>query len=223
MGFRPKSLALTGNVMSQQSHSRPRKHRGLGPSILKASTIAYLVMGIVGFEICWWYHKNVNALLGPIKYNHGSTLAIVLAAVAFLLSFQKLLEDFFASYATFKRRLALMFGGLGWLGVVWLALVSAVGEEILFRGAIQPFLGLWFTSAIFGLLHLDSEGGISAWTIWAFLAGVVLGAVVDTTGSLWPAIFIHFIVNFIGIRSLTRIVLKPIKAGPDVSGGSEGR
>lgn len=206
--------------MAQASNPRSKKNRGLGPAILKASTIAYLVMGVVGFEICWWYHKNFKSLLGPISYKHSTTLGIVVAAVLFLLLFQRLLEDFFASYATFKRRLALMFGGLGWLGVIWLALVSAFGEELLFRGAIQPFLGLWFTSVLFGLLHLDPEGGISAWTIWAVLAGVILGAVVEVTGSLWPAIIIHFVVNFVGIRSLTRIVLKPIKTGPDVSGGS---
>ncbi len=217
-----ESLALTGKVMAQQTNPQPRKNRGLGPSILKASTIAYLVMGIVGFEICWWYHKNVRTLLGDISYNHATTLYIVVAAVAFLLLFQRLMEDFFASYVTFKRRMALMFGGLGWLGVIWLALVSAVGEEILFRGAIQPFLGLWFTSVLFGLLHLDPEGGVSAWTVWAMVAGVILGAVVEVTGSLWPAIMIHFLVNFVGIRALTRIVLKPVKATPDVSGGPGG-
>lgn len=208
--------------MTNQSQPSPKKINHLGRSVLKASTIAYLVMGMIGFEICWWYHQNVKMLLGPLSYNVKTTFTIIVSTVVFLLLVQRLLEDIFASYVTFKRRLAAMFGGLGWLGVLWLALISAVGEEILFRGAIQPFLGLWFTSLLFGLLHLDPEGGISAWTLWAVLAGVLLGAVVQVTGSLWPAIMIHFVVNFIGIRSLTRIVLKPVKASPDVSRGSGG-
>jgi membrane protease YdiL (CAAX protease family) len=41
------------------------------------------------------------------------------------------------------------------------------------------------------------------------LAGVILGAVVNVTGSLWPAIAIHFVVNFIGIRGLSKIDLNP--------------
>jgi membrane protease YdiL (CAAX protease family) len=205
--------------MSQQPQPSPKKRNTLGRSILKASTIAYFVMGLVGFEICWWYHQNVHSLLGSLQYSTKTTISIIVASIAFLLLVQRLLEDLFSSYVTFKRRLAVVFGGLGWLGMLWIALVSAVGEEILFRGAIQPFLGLWFTSLLFGLLHMDPEGGISAWTLWAILAGVVLGSVVNVTGSLWPAIFIHFIINFIGIRSLSRIVLKPVKARPDVSRG----
>lgn len=35
----------------------------------------------------------------------------------------------------------------------WLAFTAAVGEEIAFRGALQPIFGLWLTSAIFALTH----------------------------------------------------------------------
>lgn len=208
--------------MSHQPQPPPKKINTLGRSILRASTVAYVVMGLVGFEICWWYHQNAQTLLGSVKYSSKTTITIILASVAFLLLVQRLMEDLFSSYVTFKRRLAIVFGGLGWLGMLWLAFISALGEEILFRGALQPFLGLWFTSFLFGLLHLDPEGGISAWTLWAILAGVLLGTVVEVTGSLWPSVIIHFIVNFIGIRSLSRIVLKPVKASPDVSGGPGG-
>jgi membrane protease YdiL (CAAX protease family) len=38
---------------------------------------------------------------------------------------------------------------------IWISLFAGVGEEILFRGAIQPLRGLWLTSAIFCLLHIE--------------------------------------------------------------------
>lgn len=181
------------------------KNNSASSELLKVSTVAYLVMAIVGFEICWWYHQNVRALMGPLTYDPLTAGGIVLAAVAFLLLCQRLMEDFFPSYVTFKNRLSQMFGNVGWSGAIWLALISAFSEEILFRGAIQPFLGIWFTSIVFGILHLDPDGGLSAWTFWAVLAGLLLGSVVQVTGSLWPAIAIHFIVNLIGIRSLARL------------------
>jgi membrane protease YdiL (CAAX protease family) len=195
------------------------KGKGQAWSLVKASTIAYSVMAVVGFEICWWYHKSVKTLMGPLTYDHRSTAAIIVAAIVFLMLVQKLMEDFFPTYGAFKRRMSAIFSGLGWFGVFWLALISSFGEELLFRGAIQPFLGLWFTSLVFGLLHLDPEGGVSAWTVWAMLAGVVLGAATEVTGSLWPAVVIHFVINLVGLRSLAKSEPKPMKSTQDIAGG----
>ncbi len=178
------------------------------------STVAYTVMAVVGFEICWWWHQNIQNLLGPIRYNVRDSAIIVVAGIAFLMLLQRVLEDYFPSYKRFKSTLASHLGQFGWLGSFWLALISAVGEELLFRGAIQPFLGLWFTSILFGLLHLDPEEGITAWTIWAIIAGLILGASCDVTGSLWPAMAIHFLINFWGIRSLSKLNVQSTNQKP---------
>ncbi len=37
----------------------------------------------------------------------------------------------------------------------WLAFTAAVGEEIAFRGALQPIFGMWLTSAVFALAHMQ--------------------------------------------------------------------
>jgi membrane protease YdiL (CAAX protease family) len=37
---------------------------------------------------------------------------------------------------------------------LWMSLCAGIGEEILFRGAIQPLLGLWWTGLIFALAHV---------------------------------------------------------------------
>ena len=36
-----------------------------------------------------------------------------------------------------------------------LALAPGIGEELLFRGALQPVLGLGFTAVLFGLVHVQ--------------------------------------------------------------------
>ena len=190
----------TGNqtMASKKIPSTPR-------DLIKITTVAYTVMAVVGFEICWWYHQNVANLLGKPKYEIKAMVVIVVVGILFLHICQRLMDDFFPTYKKFKVTLSTMFSGISWLGAFWLALTSSVAEEILFRGAIQPFLGIWFTSFLFGLLHLDPEGGVSVWTAWAVIAGILLGTAVDVTGSLWPAIVIHFVVNFIGIYSLSKI------------------
>jgi membrane protease YdiL (CAAX protease family) len=175
---------------------------------LRVSTVAYVIMSFVGIEICWWYHKNVRAKFGPITYDLVPLLEIIGASFLFLQICQKAMELFSPSYLVFRSTLAKFFEGVSWRGALWLALVSAFGEEILFRGALQPILGLWLTSIGFGLVHLDPKGGVSVLTAWAMLAGLLLGAMVDVTGSLWPAIFVHFLVNFVGMLGLSKVKVK---------------
>ncbi len=87
---------------------------------------------------------------------------------------------------------------LGDMDTIWewflLAISAAIGEEILFRGALQPVFGLWLTSFIFAFAHI--QYGFSPATVLVFVIGVILGLVrrrYNTT----TAIFVHFAYNFI--------------------------
>ena len=83
------------------------------------------------------------------------------------------------------------------LGPGSLALVAAgagLGEELLFREALQPLLGLWITSALFALVH----GTVLASRSWSALActalllagGIVLGLLYERAGLL-AAVWAH--------------------------------
>ncbi len=39
------------------------------------------------------------------------------------------------------------------LNPLWIALAAGLGEELLFRGALQPLLGIWATSVLFVVAH----------------------------------------------------------------------
>ena len=45
---------------------------------------------------------------------------------------------------------------LGALNPLWISLSAGIGEELLFRGALQPILGIWWASFIFTLAHFRS-------------------------------------------------------------------
>ncbi len=51
--------------------------------------------------------------------------------------------------------LASEFGSVGW--ALFLGLLAGVGEELLFRGAIQPRYGLGLTAVLFTLVHVQYE------------------------------------------------------------------
>lgn len=81
-----------------------------------------------------------------------------------------------------------------------LALAAGIGEEILFRGALQPVLGLIGTSLLFAFVHV--QYGISPVTLAVFVIGIALGLIRRRT-STSVAILVHFGYNFVlGLFSL---------------------
>ncbi|MCO5197968.1 MAG: CPBP family intramembrane metalloprotease [Anaerolineae bacterium] len=62
-------------------------------------------------------------------------------------------------------------------GILTLGLAAAIGEETLFRGAVQPRFGRILTAILFALLH--STYGVSLAFIAVFVLGYVLGWIRD--------------------------------------------
>lgn len=81
-----------------------------------------------------------------------------------------------------------------------LALAAAVGEEILFRGALQPVFGLLPTAVLFALAHV--QYGLTPVTAFVLILGLVLGAI-RRRGNTTLTIVVHFGYNFaLGLLSL---------------------
>lgn len=95
----------------------------------------------------------------------------------------------------------LTFDGLGSLIyiLILVAVVPAVGEELLFRGVLQkifiqwtknPHWGIWITAFLFSALHMQFFGFLPR-----MLLGAVFGYVFLWSKSLWLPILGHFINN----------------------------
>ena len=104
---------------------------------------------------------------------------------------------------------AVTFGGFNGLAGVGIALAvaiaSAVGEEIVFRGvvfrrlesALGTSVALLISAGVFGLLHAGNTG--ATWTSTLAIAlesGVLLGITYAATRSLWLPIGLHLGWNF---------------------------
>ncbi len=85
-----------------------------------------------------------------------------------------------------------------------LALASSVGEELLFRGALQPWIGLLPQAIIFAALHVGPGTRYLPWTVSALVMGVVFGFMYRLTGDLGGPIVAHFTINFINLRFIAR-------------------
>ena len=95
-----------------------------------------------------------------------------------------------------------ILGGMGPREVLMLALLSAFGEEILFRGVIHPRLGLFPTAILFGFFHFPIRRWMIPWSLFALALGLVLGLLTDQFRSLWPVIFLHFFINYFNLNDL---------------------
>lgn len=74
-----------------------------------------------------------------------------------------------------------------------IALMAAVGEESLFRAALQPLIGWLPAALIFGLLHATSLVHIGL----ATALGLGLGWLFQHTGNLWPVITAHVAIDLV--------------------------
>ncbi|MEZ4231445.1 MAG: CPBP family intramembrane glutamic endopeptidase [Polyangiaceae bacterium] len=92
--------------------------------------------------------------------------------------------------------------GLSPVGLLVLAVLSSLGEELLFRGALQPLAGVWIQALVFGLVHYVPGPSRWVWAAWAALIGLVLGLVYAATGSLLGPLLAHALINGVNLRFL---------------------
>ena len=89
------------------------------------------------------------------------------------------------------------------VNIIVIALLPAVGEELLFRGALQnvliewtkkTHLSVWITAILFSALHAQFFGFLPR-----MLLGVVLGYLYIWSGSLWLSMLFHFLNNGLAV------------------------
>ena len=75
--------------------------------------------------------------------------------------------------------------------LVLISIFSGVGEEMLFRGAVQPEFGLVVAALAFGLVHVGPDRRYLVWTVWAVLAGFLFGFLYEFSGGLLAPVIAH--------------------------------
>jgi membrane protease YdiL (CAAX protease family) len=80
-----------------------------------------------------------------------------------------------------------------------MAVIPAIGEELLFRGVIQqqlhfrlknPHMAIWITAMLFSAIHMQFYGFIPR-----MLLGAFFGYLMVWTQSLWVPVLAHFLNN----------------------------
>lgn len=104
------------------------------------------------------------------------------------------------------------------------AVLPAIGEELLFRGLLQKLIqrmtgnshwAIWITATLFSALHLQFFGFLPR-----LLLGALFGYLLEWTGSLWVPVLAHFVNNATGVITffVTGSGLEPDKPDNPVFG-----
>jgi len=100
------------------------------------------------------------------------------------------LIDIFISTTTFPGMI---------LNLIMIAILPAIGEELIFRGVFQKIfiklfksghIAIWFTAILFSTLHFQFFGFVPR-----LILGVVFGYLFFWSGNLWLPIMSHFVNN----------------------------
>lgn len=93
--------------------------------------------------------------------------------------------------------------------IIFISICAGIGEELFFRGAIQPMLGVWFTAILFVLLHgylNPFNMSLTLYGIYMVLVIGVLGLLTERFGIL-TAIIAHTLIDVILLRALSEAQL----------------
>jgi uncharacterized protein len=100
-----------------------------------------------------------------------------------------------------------------------IGLLTAIGEELMFRGVLQTIFfrwtknvhaAVWITAIIFSAIHLEFYGFLPR-----VLLGALFGYFVAWSGSIWPAVWGHFLNNATDVVLTYLAQHKVIKDIPD--------
>ncbi|MCP2364568.1 membrane protease YdiL (CAAX protease family) [Nonomuraea thailandensis] len=100
--------------------------------------------------------------------------------------------------------------------ILFLAVLTPMGEELLFRGVLAnallrygPVVGLLGSSLVFALFH-----GVNIVLPSALVVGIAAAEMMRRSGSIWPAVAVHVVNNL----ALPLLVLLTGTAGPGTAG-----
>ena len=169
--------------------------------ILLLSLLFYGIVTAAGLLIAYF---RTGTLAIPLGTAPGKSLAAAVCVAAPIILFSRLTMRRFRWARAITDEFADLLGPLSWKEIFFLAALSGWAEEILFRGALLPWIGYSASSLLFGIVHFRLPPIFLAWTVFATVMGFLLGGSFLWTGDMLAPILIHFLVNFFNLSSIVR-------------------
>jgi membrane protease YdiL (CAAX protease family) len=196
-----------------QQTPAPAPQAARAPIRLGAQIVTCLVLCLIAAPIIYFSRPEPLALFsrpaGPLtQLLVGQVLALLAAGASWALF--RLTSHSASSARTIQSYARLDLSGLNPL---WISIAAAIGEEMLFRAALQPLLGVWIVSLIFLLTHVpvyrfrQMDRATLAQAASVFGGSVVLGFVFQQVGLL-AAMLVHMWIDIVGLLIVRQAILR---------------
>ena len=165
-----------------------------------------LFFPLIAFSYLLWRGRTLRQIIASIGLSRSALTArnigIGFALFAAILVVELALSAFsIATGISLPTNTAQVFAGMPVYFLAFAMLVAPLDEEVLFRGFLVPRIGIVLSALLFALLHLLSYLSISEF-IAAFAFGLLAGYAFRRTGSLYPSIAAHMLINIVGVLAL---------------------
>ena len=184
---------------------------GVATISLRRQFITCAVLCAIAFVIVLLLHRRpyLSTLLLGLPLPDQTLLGI---AVGLLYWFVSLVGSKFVAERKATKTIAESYGRLDLRGLnpIGFAVAAGFGEELLFRGALQPLLGIWVTSVLFVLVHIRAyrlncvDRRVLLQSISIFSISVVLGYIAAYAG-LVTAMIVHAAMDIVGLYAVRRL------------------
>ena len=172
-------------------------------TLILSAGVFYLALGGAGIGLIWLQDLSITQALFGEAATRGANTGYGIATGLLIVLFTAVGWNH-PKLRQLNQTMRALLGRPSSTTIAWLAITSAIGEELFFRGGLQPLIGFWPTALIFGLLHGGFDPKLRLWAVFATLAGLLLGALTLWTGNLQAAILCHLTVNYFNLQQLAR-------------------
>ena len=180
---------------------------------MSRSVILLGLLTLIGFPVLgylWLYGLQFHHVgeffqwderLNPIAIGFGLMFGFVYAFIALLFMQAPVFDGLNSRMENLIGELKLSL-----LAGIFLSICAGLGEELLFRAALQPTLGIWISSIVFVAIH----GYLNPWN-WRFsLYGLIIlpFVIILSYGfnhfGLWFAVMAHFAYDAVLFTAMVR-------------------
>jgi membrane protease YdiL (CAAX protease family) len=172
-------------------------------------------MGGIASAISWaiWGSMPVRVLSTswPLHYSAGLGAIVGL----FFVGFSRFSNARFAWATKLEDNFRNLLGPVSVGAAAWMAMLSAVAEEMVFRGLLLRLLlpdtdaslvrmvvAVAVTALVFGLLHVGPDRSYLPWTAFAIALGLLFGAITVVTGDIVAVVVAHLTINYFNFLAI---------------------
>ncbi|GJP73689.1 hypothetical protein CLOP_g4378 [Closterium sp. NIES-67] len=164
------------------------------------------VAGLLGRQLSSWSHAAgvpISDCLQAMPLGLSlSSLPLTLAAAAVVsaarLALLRLLPAFAAATNASNVR---ALSNLNATDLIWVSVLPGISEELLFRGALLPLVGVnavgvIVSGGVFGMLHVTGDRNLT-FASWASCVGCLYGVLAVATGDITSPMLAHSLANLV--------------------------